>query len=88
MKAIFKYDLPINGQIIEINACIKQWLDIQNQNGSPKIWAIVDPEGEPEKHLIAAWGTGWGLLLDDEFKYIGTVQDGAGYVWHYFHKKG
>lgn len=32
-----------------------------------------------------AWGTGW--MVPDELmymSYLGTCEDGAGYVWHYF----
>lgn len=35
---------------------------------------------------IVAWGTGWPLPDDVYYRtdYLGTVEDGAGFVWHYF----
>jgi hypothetical protein len=49
------------------------------------IWAVVDDAGYESEYEIIAWGTGWEF--PDELshcRYMGTAQDGAGYVWHYF----
>ena len=49
------------------------------------IWAVVDDVGYENEYEIAAWGTGWEF--PDELnccRYMGTAQDGAGYVWRYF----
>lgn len=85
MKKIFKYKLPRDGEVITIHADVIKWLDIQEQNGWPHIWAIVDENGNARDYEIAAWGTGW--MVPDELmsmRYLGTVQDQGGYVWHYF----
>lgn len=85
MKKIFKYRLPRDGEVITIHADIIKWLDIQEQNGWPHIWAIVEENGYPRDYEIAAWGTGW--MVPDELmfmSYLGTAQDMGGYVWHYF----
>lgn len=85
MKRIFKYKLPRDGEVITIHADIIKWLDIQEQNGWPHIWAIVEENGHPRDYEIAAWGTGW--MVPDELmymSYLGTAQDIGGYVWHYF----
>lgn len=85
MKRIFKYKLPRDGEVITIHADIIKWLDIQEQNGWPHIWAIVEENGHPRDYEIAAWGTGW--MVPDELmfmSYLGTAQDMGGYVWHYF----
>ena len=85
MKRIFKYKLPRDGEIITITANVIKWLDIQEQNGWPMIWAVVDDAGYESEYEIVAWGTGWDF--PDELyhcRYMGTAQDGAGYVWHYF----
>ena len=85
MKKIFKYKLPRDGEVITIHADIIKWLDIQEQNGWPHIWAIVEENGYPRDYEIAAWGTGW--MVPDELmfmSYLGTAQDMGGYVWHYF----
>ena len=85
MKRIFKHKLPRDGEVITINANVIKWLDIQEQGGWPMIWAVVDDAGYESEYEIVAWGTGWEF--PDELshcRYMGTAQDGAGYVWHYF----
>ena len=85
MKKIFKYKLPRDGEVITIRADVIKWLDVQEQNGWPHIWAIVEENGHPRDYEIAAWGTGW--MVPDELmymSYLGTAQDMGGYVWHYF----
>ena len=84
MRKIYKYELPVDGSIIAIKQYIIKILNIQEQNGIPVMWAIVDPDDEVVEPLkIIAIGTGWELLtgLDD---YLGTAQDEYGFVWHYF----
>lgn len=85
MKKIFKYKLPRDGEVITIHADVIKWLNIQEQNGWPHIWAIVEENGKAKDYEIAAWGTGW--MVPDELmlmSYLGTAQDLDGYVWHYF----
>lgn len=87
MRKIYKYELPVDGGIITIKQCIIKILSIQEQNGIPMMWAIVDPDNEAVEPLeITAIGTGWELPtgLDD---YLGTAQDEYGFVWHYFSLK-
>ena len=85
MKRIFKYTLPRDGETITITACVVKWLDIKTQDGWPHIWAIVDDEGNPRDHVIAAWGTGWPFPENmATHRYMGTAIDVLGYVWHYF----
>ena len=87
MRKIYKYELPVDGDIITIKHCIIKILNIQEQNGIPVMWAIADPDNEVIEPLeIVAIGTGWELPtgLDD---CLGTVQDGCGFVWHYFSLK-
>ena len=87
MRKIYKYELPVDGGIITIKQCIIKILSIQEQNGKPMMWAIVDPDNEVVEPLeITAIGTGWVLPtgLDE---YLGTAQDGYGFVWHYFSLK-
>ena len=84
MRKIYKYELPVDGGMITIKQCIIKILSIQEQNGIPMMWAIVDPDNEVVEPLeIVAIGTGWELPtgLDD---YLGTAQDEYGFVWHYF----
>ena len=85
MKRIFKYKLPRDGGVITITANVIKWLDIQKQDGWPMIWAVVDDAGYESEYEIVAWGTGWDFPDElNHCRYMGTAQDGAGYVWHYF----
>lgn len=87
MRKIYKYELPVDGGIITIKQCIIKILSIQEQNGIPVMWAIVDPDNEKIEPLeIVAIGTGWELPTGLE-DYLGTAQDGYGFVWHYFSLK-
>ena len=84
MKKIYKYELPVDGGIIAIKQCIIKILNIQEQNGMPVMWAIVDPDDEVVEPLkIIAIGTDWELPTGLE-DYLGTAQDEYGFVWHYF----
>lgn len=85
MKRIFKYKLPRDGAVITITANVIKWLNIQEQDGWPMVWAVVDDVGYESEYEIVAWGTGWEFPDElNHCRYIGTAQDGAGYVWHYF----
>lgn len=85
MKRIFKYKLPRDGEIVTISANVIKWLDIQEQDGWPMIWAVVDDAGYESEYEIVAWGTDWEFPDElNHCRYMGTAQDGYGYVWHYF----
>jgi hypothetical protein len=85
MKRIFKYRLPRDGEIITITAHVVKWLNIQEQDGWPHIWAVVDDTGYESEYEIVAWGTGWDFPNElNHCRYMGTAQDIDGYVWHYF----
>lgn len=84
MQKIYKYRLPVDGQVITIHENVIEFLHVGTQNGYPTVWAVVD-DNRRECEIVA-WGTGWDLpdevWLDCE--YIGTCEDKYGYVWHYF----
>lgn len=84
MKRIHKYELPINGGIKTICDPIEKVLDIQCQGSFPVMWAEVDLDKESKSMDIIAIGTGWEYEADEVGEYLGTAQDGYGYVWHYF----
>ena len=85
-KTIWKYQLPRDGQTIEIHDRIVEVLHIAAQDGMPTLWAIVDPDRPRDGYTeVVAWGTGWPLdEIFYETDYWGTCEDGYGYVWHYF----
>lgn len=87
MQKIYKYRLPRDGQVITIHDNVAEFLHVGAQDGDPTVWAVVDLDKRYKRECeIVAWGTGWDL--PDEVwidcDYIGTCEDGYGYVWHYF----
>ena len=80
MKTIYKYKID-NG--VEIDEPIEKVLDIQIQNGFIVLWAIVSDRQPKSKILFKIFGTGWE---EEDFpgKYLKTLQDPAGFVWHIF----
>ena len=87
MKRIFKYELPVEGQSVLIFAHVLQWLKVDNQDGTPVVWAIIDDEKEQYKYRVESVGTGWYMrdeLIYGNVKYLGSTTDWDNYVWHYF----
>lgn len=86
MIRIYKDELGMDGQVVAIKGKIKKILTTQFQPGSgPCVWYEVDDKLKEVEINIIAIGTGWEL--PDSIKhwdYIGTVQDGMGFVWHYY----
>ena len=82
MKTIYKYKL--NFDVTTITAPIEAILDVQWQSGTgPVLWATVDTEKPDKTIYVGTVGTGWSLPWGID-RYIGTVQDDMGYVWHNF----
>lgn len=86
MITIYKNTLGLEGKITTINGKIRKILTTQFQPGSgPCVWYEVDDELSDIEVKIVAIGTGWELPREIKFwDYIGTVQDGMGFVWHYY----
>lgn len=82
MIKIYKYELPVDGDVVIIRNKVIKFLEVQNQNDIPTIWAMID-ENEKEDTSIIAIGTGWEVPSGCK-EYLGTVQDEYGFVWHYF----
>jgi hypothetical protein len=69
---------------LNIENAVEQFLEVQEQNGIPMLWAIVDTDiDDVEPIEIIAVGTGWEVPSTVD-KYLGTAQDEFGFVWHYF----
>jgi hypothetical protein len=82
MKKIWKWsltpetliDMPEGAQI----------LTVQDQNGQPALWALVDPDARREARTFKTYGTGHPVP-DNPGKYIGTFQHMNGMlVFHVF----
>ena len=86
MIKIYKDALGFDGEITTIKGKIKKILTAQFQPGSgPCVWYEVDDDLKDIEVNIIAIGTGWELPKEIKFwDYIGTVQDGMGFVWHYY----
>ena len=86
MIKIYKKPLGLEGEIVTINDKIRKVLTAQFQPGSgPCVWYEVDDELREIEVKIVAIGTGCELPKEIKFwDYIGTVQDGMGFVWHYY----
>lgn len=61
-------------------------LTAQMQDGALVLWALVNPDGNNPQGAVARQieihGTGHEIRGTDELRYLATVQDGNGLVWH------
>ena len=71
MKTIWKWELTPEG-FIEMPKGSKV-LCVQEQQGLPQLWALVDPSAEMETRQFSTYGTGH-LVEKDSGVYIGTFQ--------------
>lgn len=78
VKCFFEIQMPYGARV----------LSVQCQDNIPTLWAIVETDYELVSYTIACRGTGHnfreGIKDAWGYKHVGTVQDSAGYVWHYF----
>lgn len=82
MKAVWKYPLLARAHQAVMMQHEAKILCVQMQDGTPTLWAEVDPErGQSFRHVYVV-GTGHEVPADAG-QYIGTVQMDA-YVWHVY----
>jgi hypothetical protein len=89
METIYKYELKIEDKqeiSMQLDAEI---LSVQTQGDSLCMWALVDPEVEPENRMFEIFGTGHpipvGMGVSREF--ISTFQiPSRGLVFHVFER--
>ena len=90
-KTIWKFPLKLtDGQNISFPIGAK-FLSIQDQNGIPCLWALVDPDADTEIRFIEIFGTGSpvGYDMGVRRKYISTFQmQGRTFVYHAFEYTG
>ena len=82
MKTIYKYPFRIDDSVSVTLPVGAQILSIQEQNGVPCIWAVVDPEAPFEKRRFYVRGTGHPMP-DPPWHFLATVQFGP-LVFHFF----
>ena len=89
MIRIFKY--PINNQAVTTITCRrKRFLDIQSQNGNLVCWIEIDDDSPEIMTTLVQIGTGWEIPSEfmNGAKYLKTIQDNFGYVWHFYEVLG
>lgn len=85
MKKIYKYPVEVADVQTILLPLGAQILTVQEQNGQPYIWAIVNPETDSEPRRFRLYGTGYNIETDNVLKYIGTFQLLCGrLVFHLF----
>lgn len=90
MKQIWKYNLQERAETL-VHAP-ESWeplhLAYQSQGliRTPVVWAKVETRDPLIPRRIRCYGTGWNIP-DDPGRYLGTLQDPDGLVFHYFEAK-
>lgn len=76
IKVVWKFEFEIidKFEISMPRDC--EILTVQVQNGTPCIWALVNPDVVQEKRVFRLAGTGHDIHYDMgvDYKYIGTFQ--------------
>lgn len=86
MKTIYKYPIERNSESLSMPKGARI-LSCQIQNGTPTIWALVDPDESPELRMIEVYGTGHSINAGaSQMVFIGTVQMNNGLVFHIFER--
>lgn len=93
MKRIYKYEMPAGGGSMHYLPKGFEPLSVGlDPRGTICMWAIVDTQIDiPQVKVdFAAIGTGWPLeelSIDlEKYTFLGTVNDGLTYMWHYFYR--
>lgn len=80
MKTIWKFDIPIQDDFSLLIPKGAEILNVDLQNGEPKLWALVDSEAPQEEHHFVGKGEN-----NVNLRYIGTVVMLEGkFVYHVF----
>jgi len=86
MRRVYKYVLPIVDDMPLMLPLGAKILSVQNQNGNPCLWALVDPDEKTHvvRHFRMA-GTGHDIDAYTDMVYIGTFQLHDGHLaFHLF----
>jgi len=88
-KKIFKYQIMTTDYQEIAMPGKAEILTVQTQNEAPCIWALVNPDLEPERRHIEVFGTGHDVPCDEHITriYIGTYQlNGGALIFHVFER--
>ena len=88
MEYIYRYRLAITDrQIVKMPKDAKI-LSLQVKDGSPCIWAMVNPKNSTEEVLFRVYATGEKITDTEKLQFIGTFQlELYGHVYHVFLEK-
>jgi hypothetical protein len=86
MKAIYKYQLSLQGVDIRTLPADFEVLSVQIQHNIITMWAYVDDTSNACEVEIKIIGTGTEFKNRRKYSYIGTVQLDS-FVWHIFIKR-
>lgn len=89
-RVIYKYPMPAGGvSIRRMPQGFKPLSVGLDPQGAICMWAEVDTEAPQVRVAFAGIGTGWKIdeltPNPDSWIYMGTVNDGAFYMWHYYY---
>jgi len=80
---IYKFKLAVSGVNTSLQlSSNSKILHVATQMGIPHVWVLTDPNEPQIEVIINCYGT--GEKVTDYSKYIGTLEVGAGYIFHYF----
>ncbi len=91
MTTIYKYPLDLTEEQQVPMPSGAEVLTVQDQGGSLVLWAKVDPSARLIGRRIFCHGTGHTMQPKPsgfEMRYIATVQQRSGLVWHFFEENG
>lgn len=87
-KQVWKFELTTGYNTVKMPKDARI-LSVQNQNGTPCLWALVNPDNPNQERVIEAFGTGHEIYCDMgiDRRYLDTVQFHEGsLVVHYFER--
>lgn len=87
-RVIWKYDIPPDREFtLEMPAGVVDLLDVQMQDGQPRLWVCVNAHERGQRrtpHHFRVVPTGLPFVAED-LDYVGTFQPEPGLVFHLFH---
>ena len=82
---IYKYEIPLTDEIIEIEIPDNYALcDVGQQDGKIFMWCVVDVHANLVKRYFKIVGTGHKIQRIDSLSFLRTIQMPNGLVWHLF----
>jgi hypothetical protein len=87
MRSVWKYDLKFDGVVTHNMPEDAQILHAAMQGNQPVMWALVETGDEipSASRQFLTVGTGFGIRVNEELKYVGTLLHYNGeFVQHVF----